>query len=110
MGWLRACARGDGAWLYFELRNLSSRAPRLRVWHWHFEDWRSRKAARAGYAKLKDRQGFRQLRDGAAFEYPVPELADASESVLVDEIAHTIEPLVSRRVFDPDIRYQRKHR
>jgi hypothetical protein len=67
-------ARGDGAWLYFELRNLWSRAPRLRVWHLHFEDWRSRKAARAGYAKLKDRQGFRQLRDGAVFEYPVPEL------------------------------------
>lgn len=100
--------RGDGAWMFFELRNLWSPAPRLRVWHWHFDDWRSRKSAREAYATLEDKRGFRQLRDGAVFEQPTPALAKADGPALVEAIGQRIAGLVESRAFDPDVRYQRK--
>jgi hypothetical protein len=100
--------RGDGVWMFFELRNLWSPAPRLRVWHWHFPDWRSRKSAREAYATLEDKRGFRQLRDGAVFEQPTPALAKADGPALVEAIGQRIAGLVESRAFDPDVRYQRK--
>ena len=100
--------RGDGVWMFFELRNLWSPAPRLRVWHWHFGDWRSRRTAREAYARLADKRGFRELRDGAVFEEPTPALATAGGPELLAVIGERVTGLVAARAFEPDVRYQRK--
>ena len=101
--------RGEGAWMFFELRNLWSPAPRLRVWHWHWPDWRSRRTAREAYARLSERHDLRQLRDGAVIERPRPELENGAVDALVFAITRTMRELVKYGAFAPDVRYQARH-
>jgi hypothetical protein len=100
---------GEGAWVFFEIRNLWSPAPRLRLWHWHWADWRSRKAARAAYPRLRSNDGFRQLPDGAVFELPLPELANARGDVIAHVLKKRLAELVDADLFDVDVRHEAKH-
>jgi hypothetical protein len=100
---------GDGPWMYFEIRNLWSPAPRLRVWHWHWPDSRTRRAVRRGYELVGDKDGFRLLRDGAVFERHTPGLENADGATIADAIWKRLGELLAVGVFDPDIRYQNRH-
>jgi hypothetical protein len=98
----------DGAWLYLEVRNVWSRAPRIRVWHWHWPERRVRKEVRLAYDRMPDRSGLRLLKDGAVFDRPCP-ARSADRSDVADEILRRLEGLVTAGVFEPDLRYQNKH-
>jgi hypothetical protein len=95
--------------MFFEIRNLWSSAPRLRVWHWHGNDWRSKKDAKAAYARRPADETFRRIRDGAVFERPMRELAIGDDQAVTDAIARRMAALVDARAFERDIRYQQKY-
>ena len=98
----------DGPWMYLEIRNIWSRAPRVRVWHWHWPERRVRNEVRLAYDRLPDRTGFRCLKDGAMFDRPYSsQRADRSD--VSDEILRRLDALVTAGVFEPDLRYQNKH-
>jgi hypothetical protein len=98
----------DGAWVYIEVRNLWSRAPRIRLWHWHWPERRVRNEVRAAYERVQDRGAFRLLEDGAMFERPhVSAVVDHAD--IAEEIVRRLGQLVQAGVFGPDLRYQNKH-
>lgn len=101
--------RGDGPWLFFEIRDLWSPAPRLRLWHWHWPERRAKAAARAAYGRLDSKPGFRQLPEGAVFEETIGALENADAKRLAAVIADRVTRLVDASAFDEDIRYQQRH-
>jgi hypothetical protein len=98
----------DGPWLYIEIRNLWSRAPRIRVWHWHWPERPVRREVRAAYERVPDPGSFRLLRGGAMFDQPhFSPVVDHSD--IAEEIVRRLGRLVQAGVFGPDLRYQNKH-
>lgn len=100
---------GDGRWLSFEVRNLWSPAPRLRLFVWHWPDARTRKHVRNACAQVPDGEDFRLLTDCAVFERPMPILENADADVIVSAVWDRLSQLVAVGVFDPEIRYQNRH-
>lgn len=101
---------GDGDWIWIELRNLWSRAPRLRLWYFPWEDPYAKFRLREPHARIQ-RYGFDHRSGQFVFDRPIPELARASDEVILEIIASKLTELVDSQVFDVEIRRQiRDHR
>jgi hypothetical protein len=99
----------DGHWLSIDIRNIWSPAPRLRICQWYPDIRRAKSQIQDAHSRLANKDGFRQLEEGAAFEVPNPDLAGASTATLATAIGDRLTLLLHAGAFDPDVRYQHKH-
>jgi hypothetical protein len=103
----------DGTWLWIEIRNLSTRAPRLRIDYYTFPDWRARRQLKEAHQQIQ-RAGFQSIYGGYRFEKPIEKLAGATAdnyAVALDVIVSQLDKLVRSRVFDVEVaRLRRKYR
>jgi hypothetical protein len=105
----------DGPWLRISVRNLWTRAPRLRVDYYTYpkRDWRARRRLREPHARIQ-RLGFDQRDSEFRFERPIEHLAGASQAdhkVALEAIGDVLTKLVRSHVFDVEVeRIQRDYR
>jgi hypothetical protein len=98
----------DGPWLYLEVRNLWSRAPRIRIWHWHWPHRRVRNEVREAYGRVSNPGLVRLLKEGAMFDRAYSSRTP-DRSDIPQEFGRRLGELVEAGVFGRDVSYQNKH-
>lgn len=102
---IRAAA---SAWLWIELRDYWSRAPRLRVWLYPPEE----RPVRGGKARAREAirtHGFLERGDAYVYEDSVESLSRADRDRALEVIEAKITPLVDGGAFDADIERGKAH-
>lgn len=96
----------DGGWAWFAVRNLWSRAPRLRVEYYPYEDWRAKRMLKEAHEQIERRHGFEHWPGLFRYERPRPDLRDGAVEAFLRAFGEKLDQLVSSRVFDVEIRRQ----
>lgn len=92
--------QADGDWIWIALRNLWSRAPRLRIWYWEYSDSRAKHRNRAAHEHIERQHGFVRWDNVSwLYEEPVPALATRDADDLRHEVSQRLSALVDAGIF-----------
>lgn len=99
----------EGDWIWIAIRNLWTRAPRLRIWFYDYTDTWAKHKGKAAYRSIEQEHDFEpRLSGGWRWENPVPRLSGGDAAALRQEIADRLSALVGAGVFDVAIRRARR--